>query len=109
MIRADNEGFEGLHDVTVVVTIPKFGNGKSSSPTKTAKNSEAKFRIDVSAPLEPPKLINQRSSETLALAGAVEIGDKISKIEDNEEIPIYYSDQSMTQTNNQRNDIFADN
>ena len=24
MIKADNDGFEGLHDVTVVVSIPEF-------------------------------------------------------------------------------------
>ena len=44
----------------------------------------------------------------------VEIGDKISKIEETEEIPIYYSDHTDDQigiaaSSNPRNNIFEDN
>jgi len=50
VIKADNDGFEGLHDITVVVAIPEFEKPRSSSPIKAIKNTEAKFRVEISLP-----------------------------------------------------------
>lgn len=138
VISTDNEGFEGLHDISVVIQIPEFEKPHSSSPIKAVRNSEAKFRIEIvksgdsSTPSEEHQQrtktlagqyainpVAERSSETLALHDAAseelqqikrggyrqpgaaapqpnEIGDgdRISHIEENEDIPIYYSDET---------------
>ena len=50
VIEAENEGFEGLHDITVVVAIPEYEKPRSSSPIKAIKNTQAKFRVEISLP-----------------------------------------------------------
>ena len=49
VIEAENEGFEGLHDITVVVAIPEYEKPRSSSPIKPIKNTQAKFRVEICA------------------------------------------------------------
>ena len=76
VIDTDNAGFEGLHDISVEVSIPPFEKPHSSSPIKAVHNCDAKFRVEIghadvmSSPVRSGYTMNhaaERSSETLGI------------------------------------------
>ena len=75
IINAENEGFEGLHDISVTVSVPEFERPPRSSPIKPVINREAKFRVEIgpaiiSSPADSRKTNGvgaERSSETLGI------------------------------------------
>ena len=67
VIKTDNQGFEGLHDISVVVQIPEFEKPHSSSPIKAIRNCQAKFRVEIFTDVSRSHL-TERSRQPRGLA-----------------------------------------